>query len=222
LSKLQFIAIGILPFVFAVTVHEYAHGWVASRFGDMTASHQGRLTLNPLKHIDPIGTVLLPIITLLVSSVVIGWARPVPVVRENLHHPQRDMMLVAAAGPMANFLMLLLWAVLLKIILLTRSDMVWLTQPLMYMCAFGVFVNAILMIINLFPLLPLDGGRILVELLPEPAAKWFRKTEPFGLLIFILLILTGLVYVVFNIVSAVVYAVGGWFSINPVLKYILG
>jgi Zn-dependent protease len=221
-EQIKLILIGLLPFVFAVTVHEFAHGWVASKFGDTTARDKGRLTLNPLKHIDPIGTVVLPIITLITSSVIIGWALPVPIARDKLHHPRRDMMLVAAAGPLSNLLMLLVWAVLLKIVLATRSEQVFITQPLIYMCGFGVFVNAILMIINLFPLLPLDGGRIVVELLPEPAAKWFNKIEPFGLLIFIVLFISGLVYLLLDLVIAFVYFIGNLFGYQPVLQYLFG
>ncbi len=184
----------VIPVIFAVTVHEVAHGWVASQFGDQTAKSMGRLTLNPLKHIDPVGTIVVPAIMYFTSGFIFGWAKPVPVDWRNLGHPRRDMAIVAIAGPAANLLMLLFWAMSAKIIMLLGNDLNHLTQLLFFMCSIGVTINIVLMILNLFPILPLDGGRILTAMLPRNLAISFSRLEPYGLIILVVLLLSGILW----------------------------
>lgn len=189
---MQRIAVWALPVLFAITVHEVAHGWIALRLGDKTAMMLGRLTLNPLKHIDPIGTVLLPLVMLMLGGFIFGWAKPVPVTWENLKHPKRDMALVAAAGPLANLLMALLWALIMKLgyILVPGTGSVG--QLLIYMGGAGIFINIVLMVLNLLPLPPLDGSRVVSSFLPGPVAWKFNRIENYGFLILIVLLATGL------------------------------
>jgi len=184
----------VIPVLFAVTVHEVAHGWVASQFGDQTAKSLGRLTLNPIKHIDLVGTILVPVIMFYTSGFIFGWAKPVPVDWRNLGHPRRDMALVAIAGPAANFLMILFWAVLAKIITLLGADPNNLAQLILIMCGIGITINIVLMILNLFPLLPLDGGRVMTAMLPPNLAITFSRLEPYGLIILVLLLFTGILW----------------------------
>lgn len=189
----QLISVLVIPVLFAITVHEVAHGWAAKHFGDLTADRLGRLTLNPLKHIDPVGTILIPtLLVLLKSGFVFGWAKPVPVSVENLRNPKRDMAVVAAAGPAANFLMALAWALLAKIATLLPDSAVWISKPLLYMGLGGIFVNVLLMVFNLLPLPPLDGGRVAIGLLPGPWAYRLSRIEPYGFFIVLGLMLTGL------------------------------
>lgn len=188
------IAIYALPVIFAITLHEAAHGYVAKYFGDMTAYMEGRVSLNPLRHIDPFGTVALPLILLgltkfIGGGIIFGWAKPVPVNFANLRHPKRDMLWVAAAGPLSNFVMALIWALLVKIGLSLPEN--YFALPLALMGAAGVFFNIIIMVLNLVPLPPLDGGRILVSLLPQRMASRVARIEPYGFMILILLLLTG-------------------------------
>jgi len=191
LSIVQRIAVWALPVLFAITVHEVAHGWVARRLGDPTAYMLGRLTLNPLKHIDPVGTVLVPLALTLIGGFIFGWAKPVPVTWENLRHPKRDMALVAIAGPLANLVMALCWAVAMKIGLLLGHSAEWLALPLIYMGAAGILINLALMVLNLLPLPPLDGGRIVTGLLPGRLSWQFSRLEPYGLMILIGLLAFG-------------------------------
>ena len=192
LTKVQLFVVWVLPVLFAITVHEVAHGWMARRLGDSTAFMLGRLTLNPLRHIDPLGTVVLPLLLYFFSPFVFGWAKPVPVNWRNLHRPRRDMALVALAGPGANLLMAIFWALMIKlgVLLLPVSD--WLALPLVYMGGAGVLVNAILMALNMMPVLPLDGGRILHALLPPRLGQAFSTLEPYGLFIIVALLMSGL------------------------------
>lgn len=185
------IIIWSVPVIFGITVHEVAHGWLANKLGDPTAKIQGRLTLNPIKHIDPIGTLVVPAILLYVSNFVLGWARPVPVNWNNLRHPRRDMALVAAAGPGANLVMLIVWFILAKLFLVASLPIAT-TEILLVMCEAGIIINIILMILNMLPLLPLDGGRVMSALLPIWLSRYYARLEPFGLLIIILLLVTGL------------------------------
>ncbi|HEY7742682.1 MAG TPA: site-2 protease family protein [Burkholderiales bacterium] len=194
LHLVQVIAVYALPVIFAITLHEAAHGYVARHFGDMTAYREGRVSLNPLRHIDPFGTVVLPLILLGLTKlvgggIIFGWAKPVPVNFGNLRHPKRDMLWVAAAGPLSNLAMALLWALALKVGLSLEGSAFAL--PLALMGAAGVFFNIIIMVLNLVPLPPLDGGRILVSLLPHGLAWRVARIEPYGFLILILLLLTG-------------------------------
>lgn len=191
LNLAQRIAIWVLPVLFAITIHEVAHGWVARAFGDPTAMMLGRLTVNPLKHIDPIGTLLLPGLLLCAGGFVFGWARPVPVTRENLRDPHRDMALVAAAGPVANLVMALFWTVVVRLGILTLEALPWLGVPLVRMGVAGIFINLILLLLNLVPILPLDGGRILTALLPRRVAARLAWTEPYGLVILLALLVLG-------------------------------
>ena len=189
----QRVAVWALPLVFAVTVHEAAHGWVADRLGDPTARNLGRITFNPLPHIDVVGTIVVPLLMLAFTGFLLGWAKPVPVSVGRLRHPKRDMAIVAAAGPAVNLIMAIVWS----IVLLTAHQLVHslpaLAVPLLLMAIAGVFVNLVLMAINLLPVPPLDGGRILAGLLPVRAARAFARIEPFGLIILIVLLITGVV-----------------------------
>jgi Zn-dependent protease len=194
LNLISTLFVFVIPVIFAVTVHEVAHGWVASRLGDQTAKSMGRLTLNPMKHIDPVGTIVVPAIMYFTSGFIFGWAKPVPVNWQNLGHPRRDMAIVAIAGPVANLLMLLFWAMSAKIITLSGNDPNHLTQLLFYMCSIGVTINIVLMILNLFPILPLDGGRVLTAMLPRNLAISFSRLEPFGLIILVVLLFSGILW----------------------------
>ena len=196
LSLIQTIAIYALPVVFAITLHEAAHGYVAKRLGDLTAYTAGRVSLNPLRHIDPVGTVVLPLALLALSKlfgsggILFGWAKPVPVNFANLRHPKRDMLWVAAAGPFSNVLMALLWAVVLKIALALPEA--YFTLTLALMGAAGIFVNVIFMVLNLLPLPPLDGGRILMSVLPHRMAYNVARVEPYGVILIIALLILGI------------------------------
>lgn len=192
LNVVQQLAVWALPVLFAITVHEVAHGWVARHLGDSTAMMLGRLTLNPLKHIDPIGTVVVPVALIMLSGFVFGWAKPVPVTVENLRRPKRDMALVALAGPVSNLLMALGWALIMKIALILSSAAPVLAMPLMYMGAAGITINIILLVLNLLPVPPLDGSRVVSSLLPDPMAWKFNRLEPYGLIILLGLMITGI------------------------------
>ncbi len=192
LNFVQQLAVWALPVLFAITVHEVAHGWVARQLGDPTAMMLGRLTLNPLKHIDPIGTVLVPIALLFLGGVLFGWAKPVPITTENLRNPKRDMALVAAAGPLANLLMALIWALIMKLVLVMSGSFAGLALPLSYMCVAGITINVILLVLNLLPIPPLDGSRVVSGLLPGPWAWQYNRIEPYGLFILLGLMLAGI------------------------------
>jgi len=179
------IAVYALPVLFAITVHEAAHGYAARYFGDNTAWMLGRITLNPMKHIELFGTILLPLMLLLVSSpVILGAAKPVPVRFDKLRNPKRDMVWVALAGPAANFAMALLWGICLTLLRAANFQ----EEFFLEVCKAGVFVNIVLFAFNLFPLPPLDGGRILVGLLPMKQALAVSRIEPYGFFIVIALI----------------------------------
>ena len=203
LSLLEKIIVWAIPVVFAITVHEVAHGWVANYLGDPTAKSLGRLTLNPIKHIDPIGTIALPLILVYLGGFIFGWAKPVPVTWQNLRSPRRDMAIVAAAGPVANLIMMILWAVLAKVLLTIDQTPGPLLQFVLVMCSIGIIINIILMVLNLLPLLPLDGGRVVTSLLPPRLAVLYSRLEPFGLIVILVLLVTG---VLANILMPVVSA----------------
>lgn len=192
LSLMQKIAVWSLPVLFAITVHEVAHGWMAKKLGDPTAQMMGRLTLNPLKHIDPIGTVVVPLILLVIGGFIFGWAKPVPVTAQNLRRPKQDMAWVALAGPASNLIMAILWAIVAKVGYLLMDTLPFAGQPMIYMGVAGIFINAVLMILNLLPLPPLDGGRIATSVLPGPLSYQFSRIEPFGFIILLALLATGI------------------------------
>ena len=196
LSLIQKIAVFALPVIFAITLHEAAHGYVARFFGDMTAAAAGRITVNPLKHIDLVGTIIVPLVILVSSKllgggmILFGWAKPVPVDFSRLRRPKQDMLWVAAAGPGMNFVMAVFWALMIQLGHALGSGFA--SAPLMLMGAAGVFINVILMALNLIPLPPLDGGRIAVSLLPMKQAMQFARLEPYGLFILLGLLFTGI------------------------------
>lgn len=201
-SLLEGVVLYALPAVLAITLHEAAHGYVAKLFGDSTAYMLGRVTANPVKHIDPVGTVLVPLGLYLLSKLagtggfIFGWAKPVPVNFNNLRHPKRDMFWVAAAGPGANLLMAIAWALLFKFSLES-------SRALATMSAFGIQINVMLLALNLLPILPLDGGRLLYSLLPRGMADTYGRLEPYGLFIVIGLLATNVLGVLLMPVVAV-------------------
>lgn len=186
LLSLERIALAAIPIILAITVHEAAHGYVARMFGDGTAWMLGRVTLNPLKHIDPIGTVLVPFATLWLGGFLFGWAKPVPVSIGNLRRPKQHMVWVAAAGPGSNLAMAIGWALLMKVMLLVGLDEAFFYE----MAKAGVFVNIGLMALNLLPIPPMDGGRIVTGLLPNRLAYGFSRIEPYGFMIVLALMAT--------------------------------
>lgn len=210
LSSVQLIAIAIIPLIFAIVVHEVAHGWVALQLGDDTAYRMGRLTLNPLKHIDPIGTILVPIVLILTVGFAFGWAKPVPVNFNNLRNQRRDTALVAVAGPFSNLLMAVAWLVIGKLATLLPNSLVMFASPLIYMSMFGVLINSILMVFNLLPIPPTDGGRIAVSLLPARLGYGLSRVEPYGLIIILGLMLTGIIWRLLEIVTQTVMQVIGF------------
>ena len=188
---IQTVLIYALPVIFAITLHEAAHGYIAQRLGDNTAAMLGRVTLNPLPHIDPVGTILLPLLLYFSTSgaFLFGYAKPVPVRFGNLHNPKRDMIWVALAGPASNLLQALLWGVLLYA--LAGSDVT--ERFFLEMCRAGMLTNVVMFAFNLFPLPPLDGGRIVVGLLPWRQAVQFSRVEPWGFFIVMALVITGVI-----------------------------
>ncbi len=191
LSTLQQLVVAIPPVLLAVSFHELAHGWVAMRLGDPTARLLGRLSLNPLRHIDPLGTVVVPVLLFMTAGVIFGWAKPVPIDWRKLRRPQRDMALVAAAGPAANLLMAIAWAMVLKLAAWLDGSMPWLSAPLIYMGLTGIIVNLLLAALNLIPLPPLDGSRVASALMPARWARVYNRIEPYGLFVLLLLLLSG-------------------------------
>ena len=177
---LQKIVLWAIPTLFAITVHEVAHGWVANKLGDKTAKIMGRLTLNPLKHIDPIGTVLIPIILYWAGGFIFGWAKPVPVNPMNFNNPKRDTAIVATAGPVSNLIMTILWALIAKFGILLLQNNVQIGLVLNYMGQIGIFINLIFMILNLIPIPPLDGSKILMGFLSNRVAAKYNLIEPYG------------------------------------------
>ncbi len=176
------IVIAALPILLAITVHEAAHGYAARHFGDMTAERMGRISLNPFRHIDPFGTVILPALTIMLGGILFGWAKPVPVNFSRLRHPKRDMLWVAAAGPMSNLVMAIIWAILLNI---ASHLPPYMGVFLALTSQVGISINVVLMVINLIPIPPLDGGRIMVSLLPMNLAIKFQALEQYSMLILI-------------------------------------
>ncbi|HLF67212.1 MAG TPA: site-2 protease family protein [Gammaproteobacteria bacterium] len=198
LSLIQKIAISIIPVLFAITVHEVAHGWVANKLGDPTARLLGRLTLNPIKHIDPIGTILVPGILLLLGGFIFGWAKPVPITWQNLKHKRRDVALVSLAGPLSNLVMAIFWAILFKIALNFNPQPINYAFAILVMSQIGVVINIILMVLNLIPIPPLDGSRVVSSFLPGRIAYQYDKLEPYGFIILIVLLATGMLSLIMS------------------------
>ncbi len=191
LSLIEKIVVAAVPIIFAITVHEVAHGWVASKLGDPTAKLAGRLTLNPVRHIDPVGTIAVPLIMIALTPFAFGWAKPVPVDWRNLKQPRRDMALVAAAGPGANLIMLALWALLRSGLCATGTPVSDMSALLIEMAQVGIIINIVLIALNLLPLPPLDGSRIVTAFLSPAAAQKYNVLERWGLPILVVLIFTG-------------------------------
>lgn len=201
------LSIWAFPVLVAIVFHEVAHGWVAGRLGDPTAAIMGRLTLNPISHIDMVGTVLLPALLIWAGGPVFGYARPVPVDYGNLKDPRRDMIRVALAGPGANMVLAVLSLMLVKLILMNGGSVAGsVSSYLWYMALTSVRINVMLAVFNLLPIPPLDGGRVLVGLLPEPQAMQVARIEPFGFIIVVALLMTGaLTYTLVPIMDSVIW-----------------
>jgi len=221
-SIVQKIIIWAIPVIFAITIHEVAHGWVALKFGDRTAQMLGRLTLNPIKHIDPIGTILLPAVLLMMGGFVFGWAKPVPVTYQNLRNPKTDMAWVALAGPMANLVMAIAWALVAKIGFGLLQSGIALGEPMLLMSVAGVLINSMLMMLNLLPLPPLDGGRILVSLLPGPLSWQVSRLEPYGFFILVGLLYLGVIsMLLLPMMSGLISMLAMLFNLPPQIFSIL-
>ena len=210
---IQTIAVYALPVIFAITLHEAAHGYVARLFGDPTAYQAGRISLNPARHIDPVGTLLVPVAILLASKLLgspgmlFGWAKPVPVDFGRLRRPKQDMLWVALAGPAANMLMAVLWALALRLFLESgMQESFWFEMGVA-----GVNVNLVLMALNLLPLPPLDGGRIVFSLLPKRLAWQYSKIEPYGLMIVVVLLATGVLWTLMRPIIGLGTSIVQWF-----------
>ena len=203
------IVVSAVPILFAITVHEVAHGWVADKLGDPTAKRAGRLTLDPLKHIDPLGTIAVPLIMIVLTPFAFGWAKPVPVDWRNLGRPRRDMALVAAAGPGANVVMLAFWTMFLAVPSALGIAGSYQATLLLEMAKVGIIVNIVLISLNLLPLPPLDGSRIVTAFLPPAAARRYNALERWGLPILVVLMLTGILEkILFPMVDFMLAVVG--------------
>ncbi len=213
-SLIQTITVYALPVLFGITLHEASHGYVARMFGDPTAWQAGRISLNPVRHIDFVGTIVVPLVLLFSSKLMggagllFGWAKPVPVDWSRLRRPKRDMLWVALAGPASNLVMAVIWAISLRILAETGAtgDDFWVQMTIA-----GIQVNLVLMALNLLPLPPLDGGRIVYSLLPNRMAWQYSKVEPYGLVILIVLMFTGVLWIVLQPLLALGQAIVNWF-----------
>jgi len=188
------IFIWAIPVLFAVTLHEVGHGWAAKQLGDTTAQEMGRLSLNPLRHIDPVGTIVVPLATFFLSCFIFGWAKPVPVIWNQLRNTKRDIALVALAGPAANLLMIVFWLLIAKLFIASAEEGNIISNLLTLMAWAGIVINSLLMILNLFPLPPLDGSRVVFSLLPTSYAYRYAKIEPYGLIILVILLVSGVLF----------------------------
>ncbi len=190
------IAVSAIPVLFAITLHEVAHGWVASKLGDTTAKMLGRLSVNPIKHIDPIGTILVPAVMLIFTGMAFGWAKPVPVNTRNLKNPQKDMAIVAVAGPLANVLMAIFWVLVFKISASFAGNGI--AQGMMDMGKVGIVINLVLFVFNLLPIPPLDGGRVLSGFVSPSVSDMLDRIEPYGFFIVVGLLYLGVLDVILN------------------------
>lgn len=223
-SIVQLICIAAIPLIFAITLHEAAHGYIASKLGDHTASIMGRVSLNPARHIDPLGTIILPLLMLSLGGIIFGWAKPVPVAWQNLRHPRRDKALVALSGPGANLLMAIFWGGIAKISHLVFSNPAIhesLRQVALFFhltSRFGIMINCILLVINLIPIPPLDGSRVIAALLPPIAARKYERLEMYGLWIFLGLILflsiTNTIGLLWLPVQALIQLISNFFGLT--------
>lgn len=191
LTTVQLLIVLLPPLLLAITLHEVAHGWMALRCGDTTARDQGRLSLNPLRHIDPIGTVLVPGVLAVLGGFIFGWAKPVPVNLLRLRHPKRDMALVALAGPGSNLLMAIGWGLVMLLGYHLLASASWAGEPLLRMGLVGIDVNLMLGVLNLIPIPPLDGSRVLAGILPNRFGQVMAQIEPYGLIILVALLTVG-------------------------------
>ena len=209
MNIIQTLVICAIPVLFAVTVHEVAHGWMASKLGDKTALMLGRLTLNPIKHIDLFGTIVVPLMLLYFSggTLLFGWARPVPVNYGNLKKPRRDMALIALAGPLSNFFMAVIWAAIAKLGVIFVGHGMLAIRPVVYMGLIGIQLNIIFMVLNLIPIPPLDGSRIVSSLLPPRWAFRYNQITPFGFFILLALLVTNVLSIVIGPAFYVFYTI---------------
>ncbi|CAM5429790.1 site-2 protease family protein [Eoetvoesiella caeni] len=213
-SLIQTITVYALPVLFGITLHEAAHGYVARMFGDPTAYQAGRISLNPIRHIDLVGTIIVPLVLLFSTKLMggagllFGWAKPVPVDWGRLNNPKRDMLWVALAGPASNLVMAIIWAIELRLLMGSGSSMdsFW-----VQMAIAGIQINLVLMALNLFPLPPLDGGRIVFSLLPHSLAYKYSRLEPYGLLILVVLMMTGVLWTLLLPLLALGQTIVTWF-----------
>lgn len=215
-SLIYTIAVWAIPVLFAITLHEAAHGWVASRLGDPTAKRLGRISINPIRHIDPMGTVVVPLLLAMVSPFpfIIGWAKPVPVEPRYFKSPLLDMALVALAGPVSNFLMACGWALFILLVTQAFATATITSIFLVDMGNKGIIINVVLMVLNLLPILPLDGGRVLAGVLPPKLAIPFMQTERYGMIIILLLLVSGLLgRIMWPLVQHFVSLIGAMFGL---------
>ena len=207
------IAVWAAPILFAITLHEAAHGWVANKLGDPTAKKLGRITINPIKHIDPVGTVVVPLFLAMVSPFVIGWAKPVPVEPRYFKSPLLDMALVAVAGPVSNFFMACFWAMFIQLVYMSLEH----SQLLVFLAEMGkngIIINIVLMVLNLLPIPPLDGGRVVAGILPPNLAMPFMQLERFGMVIILVLLVSGILgKIIWPIVQQFVKIIGFIFGL---------
>ncbi len=210
LTLIQKIVVWIIPVLFAITFHEAAHAWMANRCGDTTAKMLGRLSINPLRHVDLIGTIVVPLLVAILSQFqfIFGWAKPVPINWSHLKKPRRDMLLVAAAGPVSIFIMAILWAGLYKIASLSNPQLSKTILFLLLSSQAGILINFVFAILNLIPIPPLDGSRIIASLLPPRLATYYQRLEPFGFFILLALLFTGiLTWLISPLLSWAIYLI---------------
>ena len=210
LTIIQKITAYAIPIIFAITVHEAAHGYAAKYFGDMTAHYLGRISLNPLKHIDPVGTIILPALTVMLGGILFGWAKPVPVNFSNLRDPKKNMLWVALAGPLSHLLMAIFWTFLYARLQLFPDSSIFFLQV---MALAGIQINLILMVLNMLPIPPLDGGRVAASLLPYPWSSYIENLERYGLFIIIFLLFSGvlgsILFPIINISKTIIFTIFG-------------